>query len=372
MAHSELSKPSVPSDTDVASEDESQMDDSSLKGWLERRLRWGGFIRDNLDEPMPPGVGWWQTLGSLLLALLGLQTITGIALAMYYAPTPDHAYSSVQYISRDVPLGGFVRGIHHWGASVIVVAMVLHLLRVFFWGSYKKPREITWLSGVVIFQLMLGFAFTGYLLPWDQKAYWATVVGSNIAGTIPVIGNYICTVMRGGSIVGAMTLSRFYAIHVLVLPLVLLGLVSVHLFQVRLHHTAGPVTPRKGVSVPFYPVQLFRDAVVAMIATGILVSLALFAAPKLAGVANPFGVDFAPRPEWYYLGLFEMLKLIPPKLEVMGTVLIPGLVTIGMFALPWLDRSVSRHPSDRRSIIDIGMLIIFAIGLLTLKGVLSN
>ena len=351
---------------------DASLDDHSLKSWIERRLSWEEFIRKNLEEPMPPGVSWWQTLGSLLLILLVFQTITGIALAMYYAPTPDHAYQSVLYITHDVGMGRFVRGLHHWGASVIVMVMVLHLIRVFFWGSYKKPREITWLSGVVIFQVMLGFAFTGYLLPWDQRAYWATVVGTRIVGTIPFIGGTAPRLVRGGDGVGALTLTRFYAAHVLILPLALLVLTGLHLYQVRHHHTAGPVSPRRGPSAPFYPYQLLRDTVVALVATGILAMLSIYASPGLSGVADPSAANFTPRPEWYFLGLFEMLKYIPSRLEVVGTFVIPGLVTVGMFLLPWLDRSASRHPADRRWVIDLGLLLIFCIGVFTLKGILAN
>ena len=344
----------------------------SLADWMELRLSWRGFVQKNLEEPMPPGVGWWQTLGNLLMTLLLVQFITGVALALFYAPTPDHAYQSVKYVTDGVPFGAFVRGVHHWGASLLVITMVLHLLRVFFWGSYKKPRELTWLSGVLIFQVMLGFSFTGYLLPWDQKAYWATVVGTRIADTVPWIGGTIMRLIRGGDNVGALTLTRFFTMHVMVLPATLLAITGVHLYQVRFHHTAGPVVPREGEPVPFWPVQLFRDAVVVLVAFGILFALAILAKPELSGQADPSIANFTPRPEWYFLGLFELLKLIPPKLEVVGTCVIPGLLTAGMFLLPWLDRSPSRHPAKRQWVIDLGLLIVFGIAILTLKGVLAG
>jgi len=358
----------------TAAIDESRQQDArpTLSDWLELRLSWKGFIQKNMDEPMPPGVGWWQTLGNLLMTLLMLQFITGVALALFYAPTPDHAYESVKSITDEVPFGAFVRGIHHWGGSLIVIFLTVHMLRVFFWGSYKKPREITWLSGVLIFQVILGFSFTGYLLPWDQKAYWATVVGTRIASTVPWIGDTLLRLIRGGDNVGALTLTRFFTIHVMVLPAVLMAFVGLHLFQVRAHHTAGPVVARKGEAVPFWPVQLFRDAVVVLVAFAILLALALLAKPELSGVADPSKSDFAPRPEWYFLGLFELLKLIPPKLEVVGTCVIPGLLTAGMFLLPWLDRSPSRHPAKRQWVIDVGLLLVFGIGILTLKGILAG
>jgi len=344
----------------------------SLGDWLDLRLGWWGFVRKNLDEPLPPGVGWWQTLGNLVLTLLAFQFVTGVALAMYYAPTPDHAHESVRYISDRVWMGGIIRGMHHFGSSIIVVAVVLHILRVFFWGSYKKPRELTWVVGVLIFQVILGFSFTGYLLPWDQKAYWATVVGTRIAGTVPLVGEQLMRLIRGGDEVGALTLTRFYAAHIMLLPVALVTLTAAHLYLVRRLHIAGPVVPQKGKPVPFFPVQLFRDAVVVVVGIGLLVGLAAYAKPELGPLADPSKVDFSPRPEWYYLGLYELLKLMPPGWEVLGTVVIPGLVAMGMLFLPWLDRSDSRHPAERRWVMDVGLVIILAIFTLTLKGLLET
>lgn len=344
----------------------------SLADWMELRLGWWGFVRKNLDEPMPPGVGWWQTLGNLLITLLLFQTITGVALAMFYVPSPDHAYQSVQFITDRVTLGGVVRGIHHYGASAIVIVITLHLLRAFFWGTYKKPRELTWVVGVIIFQVVLAFSFTGYLLPWDQKAYWATVVGTRIAGTMPLIGEDVIRLIRGGDEVGALTLTRFYAMHIMVLPFALFTLMAAHLYLVRRLHIAGPVVPQKGKPTPFYPTQLFRDAVVVLVGIGIVFTLAIVAKPGLMPVADPARADFTPRPEWYFLGLYELLKLLPPSLEVLGTIVIPGLVTLGMLLLPWLDRSDSRHPAKRRWVIDVAVVLILTIGTLTLKGILTE
>jgi ubiquinol-cytochrome c reductase cytochrome b subunit len=344
----------------------------ATRDWIEERTGLFGFIKHHLDEPMPPGVGWWQTLGNLLLTLLIFQFITGFALAMFYAPTPDHAYESVKHITENVPLGAFIRGLHHWGSSFIMLVVVLHILRVFFWGAYKKPRELTWVIGVAIFQVILAFAFTGYLLIWDQKAYWATVVGTRFASTVPIIGEWVMHFLRGGKEVGALTLTRFYAIHIMLLPVTLVLLTAAHLYLVRRLHIAGPVVPQKGAPQPFYPYQLFRDAVVVLVGMGLLVTCALLLKPPLYPVADPSGTAFTPRPEWYFLGLYELLKLMPPRLEILGTVVIPGLVAIGMILLPWLDRSPSRHPAYRKWVIDVGLIVIFLIGTLTLKGILSE
>lgn len=344
----------------------------AVMDWLESRTGFVSFSKKNLDEPMPPGTGWWQTLGNLLMTLLIFQFVTGVALAMFYAPTPDHAHQSVAYIMDGVTMGAFIRGLHHWGSSFIVLVATLHMLRTFFWGSYKKPREMTWVVGVLIFQVILGFSFTGYLLPWDQKAYWASVVGTRIIATIPYVGDHLMVLVRGGKEVGALTLTRFYGVHVMLLPAALIVLSGIHLYLVRKHHIAGPVTPRKGRTVPFFPVQLFRDAVVVLVASGLLLILAVAFRPELGGVADPSGVTFTPRPEWYFLGLYEFLKLMPPSLEVVGTLVVPSLVTIGMLLLPWLDRVESRHPAKRGWIIDLALVLILGIGVLTLKGVLSE
>ena len=340
--------------------------------WIESRTGLLSFSRKHLEEPMPPGVGWWQTLGNLLMTLLIFQFVTGVALAMFYAPTPDHAHQSVRYITDRVAMGAFVRGLHHWGSSFIVLVATLHMLRTFFWGSYKKPREMTWVVGVLIFQVILGFSFTGYLLPWDQKAYWATVVGTRITGTIPYVGDQVMALVRGGKEVGALTLTRFYGVHVMLLPAALMAFSGIHLYLVRKHHISGPVVPRKGKSEPFFPVQLFRDAVVVLVATGLLILLAVAFRPELGGIADPSGVNFTPRPEWYFLGLYEFLKLMPPSLEVVGTLIVPTMVTVGMLLLPWLDRADSRHPAKRGWIIDVALVLILGIGVLTLKGTLSE
>jgi ubiquinol-cytochrome c reductase cytochrome b subunit len=352
--------------------EEMEVSRPALKDWLELRLGWWGFVRKNLDEKMPPGVGWWQTLGNLLLTLLVFQFVTGFALALFYSPSPTDAHASVKHITEAVPLGGFVRGLHVWGSSMIVIVTVLHILRVFFWGSYKKPRELTWVAGVIIFQIILAFSFTGYLLPWDQKAYWATVVGTNIIATIPFIGEPLLMLVRGGYEVGALTLTRFYAIHVMLLPAALIAMTGIHLYLVRRHHIAGPVTPQKGKAVKFYPNQLFKDAIVVLAGMGLVVFLAIAFQPGLEPIADPSGTDFTPRPEWFFLGLYELLKIVPAGWEIVATLLIPGLVTLGMLFLPWMDRSKSRHPARRQWVIVLGLAIILMIAVMTLKGLLET
>ena len=214
-----------------------------FSNWLDARTGWRN-IWDGIFLRKVPKVNWLYTLGSASLFIVVNQIVTGILLTIYYVPTPDHAYDSVQYITTQVALGWLIRGLHHWGASAMVVVVFLHMLRVIFLGSYKFPREVTWFSGVVLFLVVIGFGFTGYLLPWDQKAYWATTVGTQIAGTPPLIGDLALRILRGGEGLTAMTLARFFGIHIWVLPAILLGLVGLHVYLVIKHGIS--TTPKRG------------------------------------------------------------------------------------------------------------------------------
>lgn len=199
--------------------------------WMDERMGWRS-VWEGIFLRKVPRVNWFYTLGSATLFVAVNQAITGILLMIYYVPTPDHAYDSVQYITTQVAGGWLIRGLHHWGASVMVVLVVLHMLRVIIYGAYKYPREVTWMTGVVLLLVVIGFGFTGYLLPWDQKSYWATTVGTRIAGVVPFLGNWILRIMRGGDDLSAVTLARFFGAHVWVLPATLLLLVGTHLFLV--------------------------------------------------------------------------------------------------------------------------------------------
>ena len=202
-----------------------------LSNWLDHRLNWRSvwaaiFLRK------VPAVNWWYTLGSATLFTAVNQMVTGILLTIYYVPSPDQAYDSVQYITTQVPAGWFIRGLHHWGASAMVILSVLHMLRVIFYGAYKYPREITWFTGVGLLIVVIGFGFTGYLLPWDQKAYWATTIGTRIAEVTPFIGPWLLRILRGGPELSGVTLVRFFGAHVWFLPAALILLLAIHLYLV--------------------------------------------------------------------------------------------------------------------------------------------
>jgi ubiquinol-cytochrome c reductase cytochrome b subunit len=334
-----------------------------LLAWMDARTGFRTARRVLLDEEIPAGTGWLFTLGSVLLALISVQLLTGAFLTLYYAPTPDHAYESVRFINSTA-VGRIVRGLHHYGASFVVVFLVLHLLRVVVLGSYKPPREMTWLSGLALFGLVLGFALTGYLLPWDQRAYWATVVTINISKLAPFAGEAVASLLQGGSTIGALTLTRWYAAHVIILPALLIGLVVAHIVLMRLQGSSGPVRPRPGSPFPFYPYQAARDTLVVSMVLLAVLAFAWGGAPPLEGPADPTDANYIPRPEWYFLGLFELLKYFPGRWEVVGAIIIPSLAALFLALLPWIDRGPERHPRRRpivMGLITVGLLAVVAL-----------
>jgi quinol-cytochrome oxidoreductase complex cytochrome b subunit len=214
-----------------------------MANWLDERLGWRS-VWEAIFLRQIPKVNWLYTLGSATLFVSLNQLITGILLTIYYVPTPDHAYDSVMYITTQVPAGWLIRGLHHWGASAMVVLAALHMIRVILYGAYKYPREITWFSGVALLLVTLGFGFTGYLLPWDQKAFWATTVGTEIAGVAPLIGEAALRILRGGPELSAVTLARFFGVHVWILPASLMLLLLLHMYLV-IRHGISAVPGRK-------------------------------------------------------------------------------------------------------------------------------
>ena len=204
---------------------------SKTLDWLDERLGLGGIYGTVLDRNVPK-VNWWFTLGSATLFLVTMQGITGIFLTVYYSPSPASAYDSIQYIMNGVAYGWLIRGIHHWGATLMIIFVVAHMLRTFYYAAYKYPRELTWMTGVVLLLSTLGMGFTGYLLPMNQKSFWATTVGTEIPGTIPFIGPFIVQVLRGGPEISAVTLARFFAVHIWFLPAIIILTLSIHLYLI--------------------------------------------------------------------------------------------------------------------------------------------
>jgi len=340
----------------------------ALIDWLDSRTGIRAGRAHLLDEPLPPGTGWWFVTGSVVLFLLGVQLVTGVVLTMYYVPAPDHAYDSVRFIMDRLAFGSVLRGLHVFGASFIVIAAIVHMLRVVALGSYKKPREVTWMTGVVLLLLILAFALSGYLLPWDQKAYWATTVTINVARSGPM-GEFVAGLMRGGSALGALTLLRWYSAHVFLLPACLIAFVVAHVYLMRRHGISGPVEPVAGPARPFYPFHAAKDTLaMAAVFAALLTCAVAFRAP-LDSVADPTDAAYVPRPEWYFLSLFQLLKYFPGPLEPIATVGIPGAVVGFLFLLPFLDRRPGRRLRDRPLVaasflaIGIGVVALTGLGL---------
>lgn len=202
-----------------------------LLSWLDERLGLRTIFDVVLDRKLPK-VNWAFTLGSATLFLAVVQAVTGVLLSAYYVPHPEQAYDSIQYIMNDVAFGWLIRGIHHWGATLMVILVFLHMLRTFFYGAYKYPREITWITGVLLLLVTLGSGFTGYLLPWNQRAYWATTVGTSIVETVPFLGPFLAEAVRGGADLSTLSLVRFFSAHIWMLPAALFGLIGIHIYLV--------------------------------------------------------------------------------------------------------------------------------------------
>ncbi len=321
-----------------------------LYRWFDERLKLRPIKIALLDEAIPGGASWVYIFGSITLFFFLLQMITGMFLAIYYSPSIEHAHESIRYIMEEVEFGSFVRGLHHWGASGMMVMIGLHMLQVFLYGAYKRPRELMWLVGVVLFIITLAFGFSGYLLPWDQRAYWATQVGINIVGTLPLVGTSLLRIIRGGQDLGAMTLNRFFALHTLFLPWLLILLVTLHLFILRRVGPAGPWDKARAARIrePFWPKQVAMDAVGILIAFMIVAGLAVWFPAPLSDPANPTDTTFNPIPEWFFLFYYQLLKYFSGPWEVVGTLILPSLFFLILFFLPWLDRRKDRRPISRR------------------------
>ncbi|MFQ5740624.1 MAG: cytochrome b N-terminal domain-containing protein [Acidobacteriota bacterium] len=325
---------------------------SGLKDFLNQRLPLAKPLRDFLREPQPENVSWAHTFGSALLFVLFLQVATGGFLMLFYAPTPDHAWESLNYMGENFGSGRLLRSLHVWGASLIILILTLHILRVVFHGAYKRPRELNWVSGMLSYLLVLGFAFTGYLLPWDQKGYWGTKVGTEMIARTPLLGPILVRLLRGGEEIGAYTLSRFFALHVFFLPALLAALVLLHLYLLRKHGIApDPQSQNRSTRrFPFYPYQIFRDATAALAVLAILVLLAAAVPAGLDLKADPSDTTYEPRPEWYFLAHFELLRLFT-GFELLPILILPNLIILLLLGLPFLDRSAHRYWKKRKLIV---------------------
>jgi ubiquinol-cytochrome c reductase cytochrome b subunit len=345
-----------------------QVSSSGIWVWLNHRIALDAVLKTALYEPIPGGARFAYIFGSGLLFIFISQVITGVFLALYYVPSADHAHTTVAYITKAVTAGSFLRSLHAYGSSAMVVVLLLHLSQTYIYGAYKGKREILWLSGCVLFALILGMAFTGYLLPWDQRAYFATAVGTNAASEIPGIGESLTRMMRGGSEMGTLTISRFFVAHVFLIPACIFALVASHIFLFRKAGAAGPVNedPFEPKLKPelFYPRQVLMDlSLTALLIIG-LGMLSFFMPMQLGPAANPSDAQYVPRPEWYYLPIFQWLKYWHGAASVIGILIIPTALALAIVTLPFLDRSIERRPWKRPVAMGAyGFIMIVLIGL---------
>jgi quinol-cytochrome oxidoreductase complex cytochrome b subunit len=319
----------------------------------------------------------WYYLGGMTLFLFGVQVFTGILLLLYYRPSAAEAYESVQFIVTRVQFGWLIRNIHSWSANLLIGLAFAHFFSVFFLKSYRKPRELTWVSGIFLLFLMLGFGFSGYLLPWNELSFFATKVGTGIAGAVPLVGHFTLRVLRGGDDVTGATLSRFYGLHVAILPAITTALVAVHLLFVQRQGMSVPIAVEQKLKpgeklrqMPFFPHYILRDVLAWYVVIAVLAALAAFYPWELGNKADPFAVvPPGIRPEWYFLATFHTLKLIPSHVlglegEHLGVVGF-GLVALFLVVVPFLDRRSSRGERSplftALAVAGLGYLIVFTI-----------
>lgn len=312
----------------------------NMADWLDSRTGYRALMHEALEEPIPGGAKWRYVFGSALSSTFLIQLVTGLLLMTSYSPSSSTAWGSVWYIQTQMGLGWFLRGIHHFGSQAMVVLLAMHLVQVLWAGAYRAPREVNWWFGMALLFITLGFSLTGYLLPWDQKGFWATTVATTIAGNTPVLGPAIQKVIVGGPDYGNQTLTRFYGLHVGVLPTLLVLCLAAHIALFRKHGVTPPKNP-KGMG-HFWPQQVFYDTVASVAVLGVLSYLVIANhGANLDAPADPAS-EYPARPEWYFLSLFQLLKKFPGELEVVGTIIVPGAIMTTLLALPLLNRIFPR------------------------------
>jgi ubiquinol-cytochrome c reductase cytochrome b subunit len=344
-----------------------------LINWLEQRTGLPTQIKTFLTEDVPGGPSYWYVFGSATLFAMILQYVTGIFLTFYYAPSSATAWESTKYIYDHVPLGWFVMSLHYWGATAMIALVFMHLLQVLIWGSYKAPREVMWVVGVLLLVFTLVLGLTGYLLPWDMNAYFASQVAINIASSVPIIGEPTQQFLSGGAGMGTLTINRFFGLHVWLMPALLVLLVVGHLVIFRHNGSAGPPVDTDLKKLPqgrFWPNQMFMDAFASFLVFIVMIVLSIVAPPPLDQKADPTQT-FIAYPAWYFLALYGMLRIagsapdsVVTIANLLATVVVPGGLVTLLILLPWIDRNPSRSLRRRPWILGLTAIsVVGAVGL---------
>jgi cytochrome b6 len=350
----------------------------TLKLWLDERLATNSLAEIARKKEIPlHRQSVWYYFGGMTLFLFTVQVVTGILLLLYYRPSAENAFESVQFIVTEVKFGWLIRSVHSWSANLLILMLFIHLFSVFFMRAYRQPREVTWVTGVLLLFIAICFGFSGYLLPWNKLAFFATKVGTESAGVVPVIGRSLVRFLRGGDDVTGATLTRFFGFHVAVLPAAATALIGIHVLLVQMHGMSVPAkyegTPVK--KMKFFPNFFLRDLIGWLLAIGALAALAAIFPWELGEKADPFAPAPAGiKPEWYFLFVFQTLKFLPAKIgslegEVIG-IMAFGVAAFVLLIVPFLDKT---NPSPQRRLIfkSLGIVAILYIVAMTIVGWLT-
>lgn len=348
----------LPSKTSAAQPDPPLTWSDRLYHWFDDRYHLDTLIQFLRHKEVPiTAMSFWYYFGGISLFFFSVQVVTGILLLMYYVPSPDQAYESVHYITSKVYFGWLIRSIHAWSANLMILSVMIHLFSVFFMRAYRKPRELTWVTGCCLLGLSMAFGFSGYLLPWNELAFFATKVGTDMTAQLPVVGHFILMVTRGGEDVTGATLSRFFGLHVAILPGITTSLLAVHLLFIQrqgMSHPRGWLEqpPSRRRTMPFFPNFMLRDLLLWFAVLNALTAVAVFWPAALGTKADPFAAAPAGiKPEWYFLATYQNLKWLPATIgpisgELVG-VLAMSLVALLVPLLPFLDRAPEGGPRRR-------------------------
>ena len=330
----------------------------------------GAIDRLKALEVTADALSWHRIFGALLLVLLVLLILSGAFMAFYYSPAPGSAYDSVDYALFTLPFGDVIKGIHHYGWNLFLIVMGLHLVRGFWIGAYKPPRQLIWVSGVLILLLVPVFIITGDLLPWDQKGYWSTQVRISIMRSVPFVGDLMVRLLQGGPLTGIVALTRFYVLHIVFLPGMLVALLVIHFHFIRHRGLSGPLSgdnfSRKPVR--FFPVIINRWLMLFLGVTLVLGFISWYFPAPLGDPADPTDSTYVPKPEWWVLFLNQLVTIFKGSWSVIGSVIIPGGLAGLLIALPFIDNSPERHPARRKMVILIAAIIAFAVLVLSIMG----